>query len=359
MSATSTEPPVIAPLATGARNERAALRQRTARLPADLARVLAAGPPPVLPARLAQARRFEVTGIGASEGPARLLANTLLEAGRLARFVPVASFTESRGDPESALLVFSQGLSPNALLPLRQSARFGASALFTATPPPGTESSYRSEVLREFVTNGGLVWSHPPDAETGTLVRLVGPSCAFLASLRFVSALLGDERSLDFLAELERVPDATRRRGTTAAPSPKHARAAFVGLGVDASLLSSLAWKWQEALYTPLPPSFDVLSFVHGPLQSLDDAPTTLLLCKGAPTKASRDLLERFRRVLHGTGHHLVELDAQLPGPLAWFEFDVTTTLLILDEMERRDLDPSVWPARDRDPPLYTVGEFP
>lgn len=334
---------------------RAELRTRAARLPAELARVLAEESL-LIPERLASARRFEVTGIGASEGPARLLVHALLEAGRLARFLPIASFTEPRGDPESALLVFSQGLSPNALLALRQSRRFGASVLFTATKHLETSGSVRGTARDEFVSSGGLVWSHPPDAEAGTLVRLVGPSCAFLASLRFVSALLGDERSVDFLSKLERVPEAALRVGTTAAPSPKHERVAFVGLGVDAALLSPLAWKWQEGLYTPLPPSFDVLSFVHGPLQSLDDEPTTLVLCKGAPTRASRDLLERFRRVLHGTRHHLVELDAQLPGPLAWFEFDVATTLVILDEMERRDLDPSVWPARDRDPPLYSLG---
>ncbi len=88
-------------------------------LPDALARTLAVA----LPERPSDLARVVTTGIGASEGPARLLAQLLVENGLAARFHAASRFggDTPHGD---LLVVFSQGLSPNVLGALRCGERF-------------------------------------------------------------------------------------------------------------------------------------------------------------------------------------------------------------------------------------------
>ena len=71
-------------------------------------------------------RRYLVTGIGVSEGPARCLVSLLARGGRCAVFLPLSAFAE--GPPPGAwdtLVLFSQGLSPNAQIALSFARRHG------------------------------------------------------------------------------------------------------------------------------------------------------------------------------------------------------------------------------------------
>ena len=80
-------------------------------------------------------RRIRVTGLGSSEAQARLLAALLSEyAGFDARFVPTGELVAGPppGAADEALVVFSQGLSPNARFALRDAARWRHAVLVTA-----------------------------------------------------------------------------------------------------------------------------------------------------------------------------------------------------------------------------------
>ena len=104
-----------------------------AHLASDLSRlperVLAAAEAPfLLPRGLRDARRVHVTGVGSSAGHARFLVERLQHAGTAAAFTPLSRFAAgSPGTPdEDALVVFSQGLSPNARLALAEARSWRA-----------------------------------------------------------------------------------------------------------------------------------------------------------------------------------------------------------------------------------------
>lgn len=303
-------------------------------------------------------QELDVVGVGASEAPARLLVTALLSQGIHSRFVPISSYLE-REVPKaqtktSALVVFSQGLSPNAQIALSHARDYRTAFLFTSVDPAG--EGERSALLRQF---SGAFLRHPPVSEAGSLVRLVGPVCASLLGLRLVSALVEVRagKAPDFAASLPQVPaEYARIAGQRVEPLLTDP-AACLALGSDVELARVLMWKWQEGLYTPLPVASDVLAFAHGPLQSLYDRSAVILALEREGSKAARDVYARLTRTLAPSRHQVRRLLARLPSSLAFFEFDAWVTGLLLAEMEARRIDPGVWPGQATDQPLYSVRE--
>src|SRR5690606_37822450 len=102
-----------------------------------------------------------------SEAPARILAEALLERGLPARFVSLSEFALDSPSGDS-LVVFSQGLSPNAHLPLAAGERFARRYVVTSVEPSARDA------LEPFITAGFTPIIAPPREEKGLLVRLVG-----------------------------------------------------------------------------------------------------------------------------------------------------------------------------------------
>ena len=107
---------------TSAAESLALLASRCAAVPATLATVLADDAnDEALAAAAALQPPFWVTGIGVAEGPARLFLALCQSRGVRAAFLPLSCFAGGPPpcDPPGTLVVFSQGLSPNARLALR------------------------------------------------------------------------------------------------------------------------------------------------------------------------------------------------------------------------------------------------
>ena len=128
---------------------------------------------------------------------------------------------------------------------------------------------------------------------------------------------------------------------------------ACVAPGPLVALAPTLMWKWQEALYAPLAPTFDLLAFAHGPLQSIVGKRSLLLTLEQTE---GEPLMTSLRRVLDPDHHRVVALRASLPAPLSIFEYDAALSRIALGEMRRRRIDPANWPGKKADKPLYEVG---
>ena len=298
---------------------------------------------------------WDVTGVGASEGPARYLVDLLNTAGFHASYLPPSHFLVKAApptQPNRGLCIFSQGLSPNARLSLSQAHRYGVSVLFTSLTEIGLATT-------DSCPGAGpdLRIEHCPAEESGSLLRLVGPICASLASLRFACSLL-ELRGLPepaWAACLHHVPQSYARALDFSSEVLTNQPVACLSLGDDLTMGQSLMWKWQEALYERQPLSFDLLSFAHGPLQSFYSSPATFLVLRRDSDPIHDDMWHRLKRTLVPNRHHMIALRAQLPGPLAFFEFDSLTNNLLLTEMRKLAIDPSLWPGKNQDGPLYSL----
>lgn len=304
---------------------------------------------------------FVVTGIGASEAPARAMA-ALLRAtwGVRAVFVPLSTF--AMGEPRAhgdVLVVFSQSLSPNACLALRRAPELTRAILFTSATEPSTASA--REVLGQFRDRGHVVTlpAHAGAAadaiarEQGTLVRTLGPCAATLASALHVGAATPDDVPA-LLDAIETAP--TRARAATAHIDDARldGRVAFVTAGDYGELCSGSCGLWLEALYAPRPPVWDVLQIAHGPFQEFYESPILLVALErpGPETK----LFDRLSRMIVPERHALVRLSSVLAPPLAPLDHFAQVHELVCRALRARPRDLRAWPGRGRDGALYDLG---
>lgn len=177
-------------IADAATQTRARLERSCAALPAALRAVARV---PVVPAPFdpLRARRILSTGVGSSAGHARFFAHVLSEQlGLPAKFVTTGALEAAppSGALGDALVVFSQGLSPNARLAFSHSAAFGAAVVVTAQGGSSTsgERAEWYEALR--ATGATMVGFDAPD-EFGSLVRITGPMLGYAAALQLADSL--------------------------------------------------------------------------------------------------------------------------------------------------------------------------
>jgi hypothetical protein len=319
------------------------IRDAMDRLPAALAGALEVP----LPSLSEPVRRVLSTGIGLSEGPARLLASLLTGAGVCARFCVTSQVAEESRSGD-LLVVFSQGLSPNARLALGDEVRPTARWLVTSIDPTRAAPA-DAQVLQGCLARGVRPIVVPPAVERGTLVRLVGPTVAALTAMRLAASISGDAALAE---QLLRAPQCYR--ALPRAAGLDDAALGLVAVGMQPEWLHPQRWKLLETLRGDDPPVWEVLQFAHGPLQAFFERRLTLLVFEA---NAPSPLVERLERTLHPTRHRLMRVSSRLAPALAFFEHSATLDALLLEAVQARGCDLFEWPARDGDGPLYDLGK--
>lgn len=330
--------------------------QELATLIEELPRALEQALQAALPARPDRLGSVITTGIGASEPPARLLASLLVEGGVLARFCATSAFTRSEPPRGDLLVSFSQGLSPNALLPLSEPEGFRARWLVTSVGG-STPAAHKRNQRARLEAEGVAVVCLPPVDEPAWLVRIAGPTVAALGAFRLAAHLLGDA---DLLGQIEAAPDAYARGciapGDVGSPLPTRKPLGLITLGAPPESALAHRCKLMEALLVPEPPVWDVLQFAHGPLQAHFGAPLTLLTLEGPGDDA---LQRRLAATLAPGRHTLRRLIAPAAGPTLWFHHAAAIDQLLVSSLRAEPRDLYHWPGQRCDGPLYDLEKFP
>jgi len=326
----------------------AILRERQARLPALTCEALRrTGDYPSFEG----VRAVVTTGVGSSRAHARYLAFLLREhRGIPAWDVPTGAWLAPppAAAAEQALVVFSQGLSPNARFPLAYADRYKLAVLVTAADEDSPDRAAAVAAARE---RGAVVvpLGCPPEYEV--LVRFLGPMLGYAAALR----LAGIAPSPDAVGAA--IDDAAKRMRASLAnvdPGALAAPVTIVGTHGYADLAHNLAAKVQEGMYLAWPTVVDALELAHGALQEAAGKPRTFLaLTRGAQHES--ELYARARATLEPQ-HRWIEAEARLPDPLTIFEHEAMMNELVLAAIGQRRLDQEAWPGKGRDGALYSLG---
>ena len=337
------------------------LAARLARIPSILAEMLARPPAPLAPATRA-ARRFIVTGTGSSEAHARYLAMLLnLHTDCTAAYLPLSGFTASQREAFAGrtLIVFSQGVSPNAQIALRRHREFAHAILFTATTPEVAAAAGkpdRAALLRALQADGGELVVFPLAEEYSTLIRFVGPMAGYLACLQFAAQLTGCRFRLPpaaaLLGLLETTPPAGLLEAMLAAPAEFARGFNLVCAAPISEFAQNLACKFMEGLFWPCPPVSDFLQFAHGPFQQMSAHPHPVVILQGdSPLEA--ELVSRSVRMLADAGLRGYVVPVEAPPLLSIFGFEAAFNRLVFALMQRLGTDQVNWPGKGRDDALY------
>jgi len=316
-------------------------------------------------------RHIIVTGVGSSAAHARLLAHLLAEeVGLAARAVAPGAFL---GAPppaarDDALVVFSQGLSPNARFALAAPRAWRAVVLVTAAREAAlrargdTERSRLLAALRE--AGAGLV-ELPGEDEYGTLLRVLGPAAGIVRALalaRAAARAAGRPPGPGLRLDLERAcalvagaPERLEQALGALDPASLQAPLAFLSSGTYLDLVSNLQRKVLEGLLRPWPPVFDLLELAHGAFQQASAGPALWIALTRRDAPQELPLLERARAMLDPARHALLALEAELPGAGALLEHEALLNAFVLRLLRRSRVDPAHWPGREREGLLYDL----
>ena len=337
------------------------LANRLAQIPAVLAEMLARPPAPFQPATLASTH-FIVTGTGSSEAHARYLAMLLnLHTGRTASYLPLSGFTSSRREAFAgkSLVVFSQGVSPNAQIALNRRHEFAHTILFTATTPAVAAAAAkpdRAALLRRLIEAGGELVVFPLAEEYTTLIRFVGPMAGYLACLQFTAQLAGcrfrGPQSEAILPLLAAAPPADLQQAMLDAPGNFARGFNLVCAAPISEFAQNLACKFMEGVFWPCPPISDFLQFAHGPFQQMSAHPHPVLILQG-DSPVESELVQRSVRMLTGAGLPAYVVRVNAPPLYSIFGFEAAFNRLVFALMQRLGTDQVNWPGKGRDDLLY------
>ncbi len=307
-------------------------------------------------------QRFIVTGTGSSEAHARYLATLFnLHTDRAAAYLPLSGFVDAPAATFAGktLVVFSQGVSPNAQIALQRGRDFAHTVLFTATTPDAAEAAGkpdRARLLRGLLDRGGEIVTFPLAEEYTTLIRFVGPLAGYLACLQFAASFPGARVP---------VPTAATLRPLLASVAPTELRDAMCRLPsafaagfniITAAPISdyaqNLACKFMEGLYWTCPSISDFLQFAHGPFQQMTAHPKPALILQGdGPGEA--EMVERSVAMLGGIGASAFVIRIDAPPLLSIFGFEAALNDLVFAAMRHLHVDQVNWPGKGRDDLLY------
>jgi hypothetical protein len=294
------------------------------------------------------------SGVGGSEGAARVLAGVLASAGIRARFEPVSTFAMERVTG-GTLVVFSQQLSPNARLVLAARGGFDATILVTALSPAASPES------AALAGAGVRIVPHEPADESGLLLRVIGPAVQLVVALRAaerVAARAEPDRPLAWSGAWASVGPAVLRAGLRGRAlvlpaSSFDGRIGIVALGPLHELATGLRQKLLEGLGRC--ELWEACGLVHGPLQSFFAETATILVLRDEADERQHELGRRLALVVDPARHAMVEVVSTLPGPLALLELDATLNALLWRALQRHPRDLAEWPGKGRDAAIYEI----
>lgn len=304
-----------------------------------------------------------VTGTGSSEAHARYLVWLLNRfTPHTAEFRALSGFLGRQGREEAVLVVFSQGLSPNATFAMAESARFERLVLFTSSTPQGLRRNGkedRARLLERLADEGATLVRFPLEEEFTTLMRVVGPMTGYLAAAQFVAGLEGSglpRPEADLCAGVEDAP------ANLPAKLREFSREDLAGCQIVATdplvgFAQNLAYKFLEGLLLPAPGIWDAFQYAHGPFQQnvLTRRPVLLLV---DDSEENGELEKRIVAVNEASGCPTWTLKSRQPQAYRIFEYEALFNELTLSAIERSRIDQINWPGKNLDGPVYGYGRW-
>lgn len=316
----------------------------------DLLRGQLREPPPVLPGDLRE-KGLIITGVGSSEAAARYAAHLFAERGLSVRFRSFSEFYASHAANPSAayLMLFTQGLSPNAEIVLRRRSEFGGLILVSSSSVEGQRAAgkpERAEWLERLQEEGAFQIRHLLENEYEILPRFLGPVCVMLEVCRMVERVFPGS-----VGDLTQIPD---RIAENKAPEVEIAAGSgFFFTNSTLQYAQNLACKVLETLLIPAPFLADALTYAHGPFQVNCRFSSPNVIFTG-PDPLEEELCARLLPLFEKAGPVAV-ISSTLPPPLAVFEYEAALNCILEKKLATVDVDLINWPGKGLDAEGYGI----
>lgn len=296
---------------------------------------------------------FIVTGLGSSEAHARYftyLINKYTPATATFRSVAEFYINPFKSPRREMLVVFSQGLSFNAQIALKQSHFFNGSILFTSSTIEGLTRANKTECIK-FLDNATHVIHFPLEEEFNIFLRIVGPLAGYLACILFINR--------QWPTKLPTMPKTFLIQEAPAWQIPNKLAPYKNGclLIANAELMEygyNIIYKFIEGLLIPPPHFTDYLSFSHGHFQQLLHAPKPVIILQ-SQGPAEGELVEKCKKMLNTIEIEPWVIESAYRNPFSIFEHEFALNHFILKAITSWKIDQRNRPGRSLAPSIYSI----
>ena len=295
-------------------------------------------------------KEYIVTGIGSSQAHARYFEDLINRyTSARARYVPFSAFLKDNlsFDKDSTLVVFSQGLSPNAYIALRREDEFKHTVIFTA-----------KEVIP---SKKQTVVKIPVKDEYQLLVRVIGPMVGYLSVIQFINEnwpnSIPEVSKEELLLAINKADQKVRNMAISDND--------LEGLKQGPIILThepineygqNLAFKLLEGPFLPMPGVVEYLDFSHGPFQQLVSSPRGVILLR-SKSKTDEYLYAKLKSLLERSRAPVWEVYSSLPSPWSILEFEAVLNHFMLKVIKEFKVNQRDWPGKGEDGSLYCIKE--
>lgn len=292
---------------------------------------------------------FIATGVGSSEAHAKFFVELINQhTPTNAEYQPLSYFLKAPGETykDSTLVVFSQGLSPNAQIAIKQAKKFQQSVIFTSKE--GTRDVNQT------------IMDVPVESEFTLLLRVMGPMAVYLAIIQFINSHW--EKSIsacpqaELLSAIDQANSKVLKKNASRFMKELAKGSIILANSPTSAYAQNLAYKFTEGPFFPTPVITDYLSFSHGPFQQLVANPRPVILLKDN-SKETDYLYKQLQPMLKVTKASVWEIASELPSPWNIIEYEAVLNHFILKATELVGADQINWPGKNQDASLYNVCE--
>jgi hypothetical protein len=307
---------------------------------------------------------FVATGTGSSEAHAKFFVYLINQyTHSFAEFKPLSAFSgKSVKAPEKkTLVIFSQGLSPNAQIALAYSSQFHQTVLFTSTTIEGANKAGKLgavKILQQLLDGGNEIIYFPIENEYRVLIRLIGPLAGYLACLQFLENFspncLPECDPQKILTSLENASLQVKDAPIQAILSEGHKGIKILNTYPFCEFGQNLAYKFLEGLYWPMPAIWDYLQFSHGPFQQCFlDKSSIIILHGNTPTEA--DYLKRALKMLNLRSGSIWIVKSELPVCYRILEYEMVLNHFLIQACISLKINQIDWPGKGFESSLYDM----
>ncbi|MEM0966220.1 MAG: hypothetical protein AAGJ81_08750 [Verrucomicrobiota bacterium] len=310
------------------------------------------------PEKLRSSSGVVATGLGSSEAAARYLVRLLNEWTSIpAEFLPLNRFYQSKPAEENSryLIVFTQGLAPNAQIALARRESYSGLTLITSSTTKGQRAAGkpdRADLLEKVREEGATIFCHPFENEFEILPRVIGPVCTMASALLIGSSL--SERNIpvgEILSFFEHPPLDDLTTDKLAAEILAGVDFYFTDLTV--LYAQNLSAKILETLFLRAPSCRDVFDYSHGPFQAETQNPSSRWIFS-SQSQADHTLLKEIGPLFDRINPARA-FSSPLPEPYSIFYYESLLNQITLQAAAEYGVDLVDWPGKGLDKEGYSL----
>ncbi len=300
---------------------------------------------------LTDQNKLIITGIGSSEANSKYFIELFKNKLDIS-FYPILELREI--NINNKIIIFSQGLSNN-VWKLIEKYDYKNIILFTSCTV-ANKNKMKVKILNQLIANKCMIVQYPIEDEYETLIRIIGPICGYLASLYLYNKIYKKKYKvsnyINFNKNIIYTPNElfinqliTHKKLTLLFPNPIY------------NYSQNIRNKFLEGIFiNPIVSNY--INFIHGSYQYLEylDKELNKNSCIIIFKYNNNDnfYIDKIFKLL-GNSYKIWILDSKFENNLKIIEYETAINYLILQIMQRLDIDQKQWHGKDNQHILYNI----